>query len=145
MAKQTQVTITTAHALTDQQKKWLKTRLTKKLGEDYLLKTVVDSKSIGGLKITINGQVKDATISGKISALESQLNQVKITVAVPLTSEQKKRIKQTLKTKYGMLNFQVLIDPQIIGGIKLSLGFNEYDATLKTKLEKLKNLLLAKL
>ncbi len=145
MANLIQVTVTTAHALNDEQKKLLRKKLNKKLGRNYQLKMVVNKATIGGLKLTINGQIKDATISNQADNLTSQLNQVKITTAVPLTAAQLKKIKATLKAKYGDLDYQVIVDPNIIGGIKLSVGFNEYDATLKSKLDKIKTLLLKKI
>ena len=145
MAKKTQVIVTTAHQLTPEQEKLLRSKLAKKIGKNFELVKQVDKGVIGGIKLSVGNKVKDATISGSIAELESQFKKATILSAIKLGQAQKQKIKQALKKKHGELDYHFVVDPDIIGGIKLSIGFNEYDATLKTKLEKLKLHILEKL
>jgi len=145
MADKIQVVVTTAQELTPEQEKLLKNKLSKKLGKSFQLVKRVAHELIGGLKLTIGNKVKDATIGGKLAELESQLNKVQVTTAIELDKKQKEQIKKELKRRYGELDYEFKVDPKVLGGIKLSVGFNEYDATLKTKLEKLKTYILEKL
>ncbi len=145
MAKKVQVVVTTAQKLSEEQEKLLKSKLVKKIGRDFQLVKRVAQEVIGGIRLSIGNKIKDATIHGKLSELESQLKKVRVITAVPLNKEQQSNIKKSLKAKHGDLDYEFLVDPSVIGGIKISLGFNEYDATLKTKLEKLQAHLLEKL
>ncbi len=145
MAEKTQVIVTTAHQLTPEQEKLLKSKLAKKIGKNFELVKQVDKGVIGGIKLSVGNKVKDATIGGGIAELESQLKKATILSAIKLGQAQKQKIKQTLKKKYGELDYHFVVDPDIIGGIKLSIGFNEYDATIRTKLNKLKQHILEKL
>ncbi len=135
------ITITTAQKLDAAQLKELKTLVESKVGEaEY--KQVVDAQVLGGLKITIGSQEFDATLSGKLKKLESQLTQVTVTTAVPLTDTQRAAVAQALEKKTGSSHYAEVIDPSVIGGIKLVIGSTEYDGTLKGKLIRLKGLLL---
>ena len=145
MASKIQVVVTTARELTAEQEKLLKEKLNKKLGRGYRLVKEVAHDAIGGLKLAVGNKIKDATIGSKLSELESQLNKVSVVTAITLTKDQKNKIKKALKEKYGELEYQFSVNPMVLGGIKLAVGFNEYDATLKTKLEKLETNLLEKL
>ena len=135
------ITITTAQKLDAAQLTELKTLVESKVGEaEY--KQVVDAHVLGGLKITIGTQEFDATLAGKLKKLESQLTQVVVTTAVPLNDAQRKSISAALSEKTGSSNYTEVVDPNIIGGIKVLIGSTEYDGTLKGKLTKLKQLLL---
>ena len=145
MAKKIQVVVTTAQKLSDEQEKLLKSKLAKKIGRNFQLVKKVARDVIGGISLSIGGKVKDATIASKLDEIESQLKKVTVVTAIPLDKKRQNEIKKSLKAKHGELDYEFVVDPAVIGGIKLSVGFSEYDATLKTKLEKLKTHLLAKL
>lgn len=135
------ITITTAQKLDATQLKELKALVESKVGAaDY--QQIVDPSVIGGLKITIGSQEFDATLSGKLKKLESQLTEVTVTTAVPLTEAQRKTVAQALEQKIGSTQYKEIVDPSVIGGIKLLIGSTEYDGTLKGKLTRLKGLLL---
>lgn len=68
----TQVTVTSAIALSDAQKKQLKTGLEKKYGSIELVEKI-DAKVIGGVKVTVGSEQFDATISAKLSMLKQNL------------------------------------------------------------------------
>lgn len=135
------ITITTAQKLDAVQMKEFKTLVESKVGEaEY--KQVVDERVLGGLKIAIGNQEFDATLSGKLKKLESQLTQVIVTTAVPLSEAQRKTLATALEKKVGSGQYTEMIDPSVIGGIKLLIGSTQYDGTLQGKLVRLKQLLL---
>ena len=135
------ITITTAQKLDTAQLQELKKLVESKVGEaEY--KQVVEPSVLGGLKITIGNQEFDATLSGKLKKLESQLTQVTVTTAVPLSEAQRKMISTALEQKVGSSQYTEVVDPSVIGGVKLLIGSTQYDATLKGRLQRLKELLL---
>lgn len=142
MKKETPViTITTAQKLSASQLKDLTALVESKIGvAEY--KEIVDPGVIGGLRIALGDQDFDATIAGKLKKLESQLLQVVVTTAVPLTAEQRKKIKTAIEAKLGSVNYSETVDESVIGGIKLLVGSRAFDGTVKSKLNRLKQLLL---
>lgn len=71
---------------------------------------------------------------------------VNIQSAQELKEAQQKKIRSILEEKYGQeLEFEWEVEPELIGGFKLSLGSIEYDASLKNKLIQLEEKLLARL
>lgn len=68
---------------------------------------------------------------------------VTITTAVALADKQLKTIADAVTEKYGkQLEFKQVVDPQVIGGIRLTIGSMQLDATVQHKLQQLKNQLL---
>lgn len=135
------ITITTAHKLDAAQLKELQNLVASKVGEaEY--KQVVDASVLGGLRITVGNQEFDATLAGKLQRLESQLTQVTVTTAVPLTDAQRKTIATALEKKVGSAEFKQVVDPSVLGGVKIVVGSTEYDGTVEGKLVRLKQLLL---
>lgn len=64
-----------------------------------------------------------------------QLNAV-VTSAVPLTPEQHDRLAAALGRTYGRpVLLQVVIDPQVVGGIRVQVGDEVVDGTIATKLD----------
>jgi F0F1-type ATP synthase delta subunit len=67
------VVVTTALPLDDAQRAAVAKVITgKKVGE-YELREVVDARILGGIKLAINGQSYDATVQGKLQALQAGL------------------------------------------------------------------------
>jgi F0F1-type ATP synthase delta subunit len=67
------VVVTTAIPLDDAQRTAVaKVVAGKKVGE-YELREVVDARILGGIKLAINGQSYDATVQGKLQALQAGL------------------------------------------------------------------------
>ncbi|NLB64176.1 MAG: ATP synthase F1 subunit delta [Fibrobacter sp.] len=61
-----------------------------------------------------------------------------LTSAIPLTDEQKNKIKQKFKNKTGMeYYFEEVLEPEIIGGLKIQIDDTAYDWTLKSQLNSL--------
>ncbi len=66
-----------------------------------------------------------------------QTTKVTVTTAIKLTKKQTSLIKKTLEKKYSAIELKEVVDKSVIGGIKLTVGSQEIDATIYTKLEKL--------
>ncbi|MBP7768419.1 F0F1 ATP synthase subunit delta [Candidatus Woesebacteria bacterium] len=135
------ITVTTAYKLSPKQIASITELVEQKIGAVQVTQ-VVDESVVGGIKITMGGQEFDATIAGKLEKLESQLQQVVITTAVPVTDAQRKIIKEKIESKMGPQTFEEIVDPSVVGGIKILIGSKEYDGTVKGKLQRLEQLML---
>ncbi len=64
---------------------------------------------------------------------------VTVTTAIELTKSQSDLIAKTLEKKYKDRNIELIqvIDSSVIAGIKITIGSEEIDATVSSKLEKL--------
>ncbi|MBU0978858.1 MAG: F0F1 ATP synthase subunit delta [Patescibacteria group bacterium] len=141
MTNQPRVVITTAHKLTPTQKKAVESEIRRKIGQEFELKEVVNSGVIGGLKITVGLKEFDVTIAGKLAKLQSQLPTATVVTAVKLSDDQRKKIKQAIEKNQGPIDFREVIDPKVVGGLKVRVGSTEYDGTIASKLEKIKKIL----
>lgn len=135
------VTITTAQALSKEQLRAVSQLIEQKIGKATLVQQV-DPKTIGGVRLSIGSQEFDVTVAGKLEKVQQRQTLPTVTTVVPLSSAQKKQIAQVLKEKTGSEEFESQIDPNIIGGIRLTVNSREYDATIKNKLEQLKQYML---
>lgn len=62
--------------------------------------------------------------------------------AVPLSSDQIKRLAAALTRASGHnVSVQVVVDPEVIGGITTQIGDTVYDGSVRTRLDKMKELL----
>jgi F-type H+-transporting ATPase subunit delta len=69
---------------------------------------------------------------------------VKVRAAAALTTQQEDRLKAEIKATYNMepiLN--VKVDPDLLGGMVVQVGDWLYDSTVKSRLERLRNQLMA--
>lgn len=68
---------------------------------------------------------------------------VTITTAVKLTEKQFSSIVDAVTKKYGKaLEFKQQVKPEVIGGIRLTIGSSQLDATISHKLQQLQNQLM---
>jgi F-type H+-transporting ATPase subunit delta len=68
---------------------------------------------------------------------------VTITTAVALTDKQLKTIVDAVTKKYGKgHDVKQVVDPSVIGGVRLTIGSTQLDATVSHKLQQLQNQLL---
>jgi F-type H+-transporting ATPase subunit delta len=66
-----------------------------------------------------------------------------ITTAVKLTSKQATLVTNSLVKKFGKdITLEQVVDPEVIGGVRLTVGSSQLDATLRHKLDVLKSQLL---
>ena len=64
----------------------------------------------------------------------------KIEGAVTASPEQQAAIKADLEKRYGAgLNVSYSVNPSLIGGLRIQVGSDLYDGSVKTRLEKLAN------
>jgi F-type H+-transporting ATPase subunit delta len=64
--------------------------------------------------------------------------QVTITSVIPLNDKQKSTLVSGLKKKYSDIEVVEKIDPSILGGLKVTVGSRQYDASVSGKLSQLK-------
>jgi F-type H+-transporting ATPase subunit delta len=88
---------------------------------------------------------RTAELVAIISSFESLLAahrglvSAKVTTAVPLTAAQSTSLAAALRTALGAdPQVETVVDPAILGGLKVRVGSRLYDASLKSKLDSLK-------
>ncbi len=63
-----------------------------------------------------------------------------VTTAVALSDKQRDMIRKDLATKVKQkaLELEEIIDPGILGGLKIRIGSQEFDGSFKTKLDSIR-------
>ncbi len=61
-----------------------------------------------------------------------------ITVAAPLSEAQLERLRAGLEKKYGALRMQQVVDPTLLGGVRVSVGNDVIDDSVATRLKDLR-------
>ncbi|KAI9910974.1 hypothetical protein PsorP6_010773 [Peronosclerospora sorghi] len=108
------------------------------------------SKPVAGLfdVLADNGRLPDAL--GVISAYKKLMGayrgevQAKVTSADPLTKGQLEQVKKALAarvSKNDKLLLETVVDPEILGGLKVQIGNYFIDLSLATKIDKINTLL----
>lgn len=59
---------------------------------------------------------------------------------VPLSAQQKKELAALLKQKFGTEKYLEKHNPNLLGGLRVSIGTTQYDMSLAGKLSHLRNL-----
>lgn len=68
---------------------------------------------------------------------------VNIVSAVKLSGSQLSKVKRAVETKHGKkISYQVVVDPAVIAGVKITIGSREFDGTVVGKLAQLRAQLL---
>jgi len=83
------------------------------------------------------------TIEGFVTLAAAQKNRVVATVRVarPLTADQRERLRATLSTQVGrQVAVQEVIDPQVLGGVRVELGDEVIEGTVAGRLEQARRL-----
>ncbi|MEA3365166.1 MAG: ATP synthase F1 subunit delta, partial [Candidatus Hydrogenedentes bacterium] len=78
--------------------------------------------------------------------VDARLNRVavRITTVAPLSAEQEKRLKEKLSAYTGKsVRLQCHVDPEIIGGVVARIGWQVIDDSVRTRLARLKEALIA--
>ncbi len=74
----------------------------------------------------------------RMMELREKRTQALITTAVPIQEEVRKLLRERLKAMFeGDIIFQDEVDPDIIGGLKVQIGYTVIDGTIKRKLEEM--------
>ncbi len=143
MTQKKEISIVTPQVLSAAQKKSLTTLLTQKIGA-VTPKYLVNPTIVGGLKITVDGQELDGSLLGEAQRLRSQLPTVTVTTAVALTDAEQAEIEKIVSKKIGSAEYKITVDPSVLGGIRIVIDSEEFDGTLKGKLQTLRQVLLKK-
>ena len=83
------------------------------------------------------------TIEGFVTLAAEQKNRVVATVRVakPLTAEQRERLRQSLSQQVGReVAMQEIIDPDVLGGVRVELGDEVIEGTVADRLEQARRL-----
>jgi F-type H+-transporting ATPase subunit delta len=83
------------------------------------------------------------TIEGYITLAAAQKNRAVATVRVakPLSSDQRNRLQAGLSQKIGReVTIQEVIDPDILGGVRVELGDEVFEGTVADRLESARRL-----
>ena len=83
------------------------------------------------------------TIEGYVTLAAALKNRVVATVRVaqPLTAEQRERLRETLSTQVGReVAVQEVIDPHVLGGVRVELGDEIVEGTVAGRLEQARRL-----
>ena len=76
----------------------------------------------------------------KLVRLELEKRQVRVESAAGLTDEEMNRVKGELTKQYGEgLEFEFLVNPDLLGGMRIRVGNDVWDGSVKTRLERLNN------
>lgn len=71
------------------------------------------------------------------------MTKVTVTTAIKLTDSQAKLVTTTLTKKIGKdITIENVVDPEVVGGVRLTVGSTQLDATISHKLDVLKSQLL---
>ena len=74
-----------------------------------------------------------------LAAAERGVASAEVTTAVKLTPEQEKGLKAALRQALGKdPEIETVVDPSILGGLKVRVGSRLYDASLRSKLDSLR-------
>ena len=69
---------------------------------------------------------------------------IKVTTAIALSDALQAKVEKTLSAKVGKgAKFEYVVDPQVLGGIKMTIGSRELDGTLRAKLAQIHERLTA--
>jgi F-type H+-transporting ATPase subunit delta len=75
----------------------------------------------------------------RLIRLEVEKRHARIESAAPLSSETNSRILNNLKKKYGTtLTTEFVVNPQLLGGMRVRIGSDVWDGTVRNRLERLK-------
>ena len=69
-----------------------------------------------------------------------QLDVAEVRTAVPLTEDQRVRLRAALENSTGKsLNLKVIVDPAVLGGVVAAIGDTVIDDTVRTRIDQLQS------
>jgi F-type H+-transporting ATPase subunit delta len=75
----------------------------------------------------------------RLVKLDQERHSARIESATPLTPESQDNFKAVLERKYGRgLHFSFTENPALIGGVRVQVGSDVYDSSIRTRLNDLK-------
>lgn len=74
----------------------------------------------------------------RLLRLELEAREARIESAVELSSETRESLESDLVTKYGNdINFHYATNPDLLGGLRIRVGSDVWDGTVKSRLDRL--------
>lgn len=119
----------------------------RKARELYKLSLVDDALDENRIKTIVNellekkprGYLAILKYFQRLIRLHIEKYTARIETAIQLDEETKNKIQQGLIQRYGnKLRFEYIVNPSLIGGMRLKIGSNVYDASILGKLNVLK-------
>ncbi len=115
------------------------------LVDDLLVNAASNTKALVGMIVTSGrgGQLSEI-VNTFVEKVASGAGKTVATVrtAVPLSDDQKTRLMQALKTQIGTdVELQVVVDPTVVGGAVTTIGDAVIDGSLRTRLNKMREVL----
>jgi F-type H+-transporting ATPase subunit delta len=75
----------------------------------------------------------------RLIRLEVEKRHARIESATPLNAEANSRILKNLQTKYGKdLTMEFVVNPELLGGMRIRIGSDVWDGSVRNRLERLK-------
>jgi len=115
---------------------------------DILARTALDPKTVRFLLLLLDKNRLEV-LPGLIEALPEQWNDsrgvltARVASVVPLTDDQKKRLGERLTELAGRpVSMSFVLDPQILGGLTVTVNHRIYDASLRGRMDKLKEIII---
>lgn len=130
------ITVVTAQELSSKQADQVKKLLKERAGQAKVVFST-DPDILGGIQIKIGDQRFDASLEGKLERLQLTQDRCVVTTAIPLTAQQYKTVADAVAQKHGSIVIDEVVDPAVIGGIKIVIGSKEYDRTVAGRLRQL--------
>ena len=76
----------------------------------------------------------------KLTRLQLEKRQVRVESAAGLTDQEMDRVKADLAKRYGAgLEFEFWINPDLLGGMRIRVGNDVWDGSVKNRLDRLAN------
>lgn len=67
------------------------------------------------------------------------MSKATVTTATALTTAQTKKLTAALQEKFGsQLELETVVDPQILGGVVVTIGSRQYDNSYRARIETIK-------
>lgn len=150
--------ITSAVPMDKSEEDELRKRLEEKYKKTVVLEIQVDETMLGGMIINIEDEVIDGTIRNKLKSLEDivtgRVNErdfwmrnnpkpealkAEVTTSVKLSKDEIEKLKDGLNKFYGReIQIEEVIDSSVIDGIKIKIGDDIIDNTLRRNLMKMR-------
>ncbi|MCL2654305.1 MAG: F0F1 ATP synthase subunit delta [Coriobacteriia bacterium] len=145
--------VVTATALSPDAKAQLIEKLGQRVGGTVVLNEVVDPSVLGGIRITLAGQEFDGTLVTQLKNqwapatgnLRDEQGRLIATVSVvqPLDEARVAELADKLSAKLGeAVVIDQKVDPQLIGGVKISVNGKLFDGSVKAQLSRLRTILV---
>ena len=76
----------------------------------------------------------------RLTRLESERREVTVESAGELDKKERSRVENNLRDQYGSdLNFTYKTNPELVGGMRIRVGNDVWDGSVKARLQRLKN------